>query len=262
MARGRGRSGGGGGGFIVVAALALLALAYLPGFDSLMGGSAPTTTGAPTTSPTSTLPPTQADIVVAGVPLRVAESSGGSYQRSDWPHWRDIDGDGCDARQSALIRDALPLPSGGSSAQVDAFGCRVLAGDWLDPFWGLTITDPSAIDVDHIVPLADANRSGGQSWDTDRRTSFANDPLNLWSVSAGANRSKGDKSPDEWRPGRCDRSAPGWCDGAPIVTWQGASYTARTWCDYSTLWAQAKSTYDLTVTLAEAGALIEMQEFC
>lgn len=47
------------------------------------------------------------------------------YKRSLFPHWRDVDGDGCDAREQVLRRDALGL------AQVDPFRCFVVEADWL-----------------------------------------------------------------------------------------------------------------------------------
>ena len=58
-------------------------------------------------------------------------------------------------------------------------------------------------------------------------------------MTAGANRSKGAKSPDEWRPP----------DG---------SY----WCEYAVVWITVKQTWHLTATPPEAEALEEMLGTC
>ncbi len=74
-------------------------------------------------------------------------------------------------------------------------GCDVVAGRWVDIYTGSVFTDPSLLDVDHMVPLADAHRSGGAVWDAARKAVYANDLAladALIAVSASANRSKSD----------------------------------------------------------------------
>lgn len=117
------------------------------------------------------------------------------YDRSEWKHWRDLDRDCQDARQEALIS--------ASEVEVsfkDAKSCKVVAGRWTDPYTGQVFTDPSDLDVDHIVALKDAHDSGGYAWTAEQKMRFANDPWNLIPVSASANRSKGSRGPDEWLP--------------------------------------------------------------
>jgi hypothetical protein len=53
---------------------------------------------------------------------------GDGYNRDLFEHWITIGG--CSTRENVLIRDSL-FP-----AQVDPFGCRVVAGDWLSPYDG------------------------------------------------------------------------------------------------------------------------------
>jgi hypothetical protein len=120
------------------------------------------------------------------------------YNRTDWRHWVDDDKDCQDARQEVLIEE-----SAAEVTYVDDRRCRVASGRWEDPYTGTTITDPSLLDVDHVVALRDAHDSGGWAWDAARRRAFANDldaPEHLRAVARGANRSKGSRGPDEWLP--------------------------------------------------------------
>jgi hypothetical protein len=137
--------------------------------------------------------------------VRPAGSMAG-YSREEFPHWSDAgkfgwelpsatpDPESCDARDAALIRD-------GKGERIEEF-CDVVSGRWFDPYGGETYTDPSEIDVDHIVPPANAWRSGASSWDTAKRESFANVPRDLLVVDDGLNQSKGDKGPEAWKPPR------------------------------------------------------------
>jgi hypothetical protein len=174
--------------------------------------------------------------------VRPAGSMAG-YSREEFPHWSDArefgwklsggtpDPESCDARDVALIRD-------GREERVDAY-CDVASGSWFDPYGGQTYTDPEDIDIDHIVPLANAWRSGASSWDTVKRESFANVPRDLLSVDDGLNQSKGDKGPEAWKPPR-------------------KAY----WCVYAKRWIGIKHYWDLSVTDAERSALKRMLGRC
>ncbi|EKV32462.1 hypothetical protein C882_2541 [Caenispirillum salinarum AK4] len=116
------------------------------------------------------------------------------FDRALYAHWLDTDGDCLDTRQEILARDSVIRPT------FSANGCRVTGGRWRDPYTGRTFTDPSALDVDHIVPLSEAHRSGADRWSPARRAAFANNPGNLIAVSASANRSKADGDPLAWLP--------------------------------------------------------------
>ncbi len=125
------------------------------------------------------------------------------YDRSDWPHWDDDDGDCQNTRHELLLAT--------SQKDVDfkpAKGCNVITGLWYDPYGGETITESAALDLDHIVPLKFAHGHGGAKWSRDRKRLFANDIDNLLLVNASLNRQKGAKGPDEWMPPnhlyRCD----------------------------------------------------------
>jgi hypothetical protein len=161
----------------------------------------------------------------------VASTSMRGYSRARFPHWRST-GANCDVRDSVLKRDGT---------QVKLKGCNVVGGSWLSPYDKITVTDPIKMDVDHMVPLADAWRSGADKWDDTRRGDFANDLIRpqLRAVTASSNRAKGDQDPSQWKP------------------------TNRAfWCQYAQSWIAVKTYWKLTVTTAEKTALGDMLKTC
>jgi hypothetical protein len=194
--------------------------------------TAPATTATgpgPTTTAVAPRPDTRATLAVLAIDDSPPPTG---YRRDGWPHWLDLDGDGCDARHQALKATSEIPP------QVSA-GCKVRAGRWTSAYDGLVATDPADIEIDHLVPLADAYRSGGDTWSTDQRARFANDPAELWPVSRSTNRSKSDDAPDQWRPP--NRAA---------------------WCEYAARWVAVKVRYGLTARTAERDALGQMLDTC
>lgn len=157
-----------------------------------------------------------------------AESNSSSYDRYDFNHWTDQDGDGCDTRQEVLIAE--------SRKPLDVFGkCKFLNGDWLSPFDNLVITDPSKLDIDHFVPLKEAWESGASKWTREQREAFANDldfAGSLIAVSASSNRSKGDRDPAQWLP-----------------------KNTKFVCEYAVTWVQVKIRWSLSVDKSEETAL-------
>jgi len=70
--------------------------------------------------------------------------------------------------------------------------CRISAGEWLAPYTGAVVTNPSKLDVDHMGALGNAHLSGGGQWSAGRREQYANnldDTQHLIAVTASANRS-------------------------------------------------------------------------
>ena len=129
--------------------------------------------------------------------VEIAPERRAGYEREDWPHWLDLDGDCMDARDEVLTAESL------EPVRLSADGCDVLGGLWRDLYTGETYRDPTRLDVDHLVPLAEAHRSGGHVWSRERRAAFASDleeGRSLIAVSASANRSKSDQGPEEWLP--------------------------------------------------------------
>lgn len=117
-----------------------------------------------------------------------AQGSTSGYSRDLFPHWITISGS-CNTREQVLKRD-------GTSVVVDS-SCAATSGRWYSPYDGATWTAASDVDIDHVVPLAEAWRSGANSWTTSRRQSFANDLTRpqLIAVTDNVNQSKGDQDP-------------------------------------------------------------------
>ena len=92
-----------------------------------------------------------------------------------------------------------------------------------------------------MVPLKNAWISGAWAWTTSKRESFANDLTDpqLWAVTDNVNQSKGDRSPDAWKP--------------PLTSF---------YCTYAGCWVRVKYVWALTVTSAEKSALTSMLNTC
>ncbi|MCM2388694.1 HNH endonuclease family protein [Streptomyces albipurpureus] len=183
-----------------------------------------------TSAPTAqAAPPTPVSAATArsylGQLTERAEGSSSGYSRSRFPHWITQSGT-CNTRETVLKRD-------GRNVVQDA-GCAAVSGTWYSEFDGATWSAASDVDIDHIVPLAEAWRSGASSWTTARRQAFANDLSGpqLIAVTDNVNQAKGDKDPAEWLPPR-------------------TAYR----CVYVRMWVQVKHSYGMTVDTAEKSAL-------
>ena len=114
---------------------------------------------------------------------------------------------GCNTRDDILRRDLRNLV-------VRRGTCYAQSGTLVDPYSGVTIDfvrspeTSKAIEIDHVVALADAWYKGARSWDPQRRLDFANDPRNLLAVSPKANFDKAFRDAASWLPSneafRCD----------------------------------------------------------
>jgi hypothetical protein len=121
-------------------------------------------------SPAHATPPAIPSLATAQSELNAltvaAEGSTASYSRDLFPHWIIIS-DSCNTRETVLRRD-------GSGVTVNS-SCAPTSGSWFSPYDGATWHLASDVDIDHIVPLAEAWRSGANTWSTSKRQSFAND---------------------------------------------------------------------------------------
>lgn len=165
--------------------------------------------------------------------LRVAaQGSLTGYSRDLFPHWITISGS-CNTREQVLKRD-------GTSVVVDS-SCAAVSGRWYSPYDGATWTAASDVDIDHVVPLAEAWRSGANSWTTSRRQSFANDLTRpqLIAVTDNVNQAKGDQDPSTWQP--------------PLASYR---------CTYSKMWITVKHAWGLSLQSSEKTALQSMLNTC
>lgn len=123
-------------------------------------------------------------------------------QRSVAPYERNYFGDGWTSRAGCTTRQRVLIDEARSGRDV---GCSVQHGRWTSAYDGERFTNPSKLDIDHLVPLGEAWRSGASRWTAGTRIRYANDMGyrgSLRAVSAGSNRSKGDDDPSLWLPPR------------------------------------------------------------
>ena len=168
---------------------------------------------------------------LAGLTVR-GEGSMSGYDRDKFPHWAS-QGNSCDTRETVLKRDGSGVTTGSD--------CYPTSGSWYSVYDGVWSYAPSDIDIDHMVPLAEAWRSGASGWSTSSREAFANDlsTSQLIAVTDNSNQSKSDRDPSEWLPPR-------------------SSYH----CMYARMWVWVKHTYNLTVDSPEKSALSGILNGC
>ena len=170
------------------------------------------------------------------LPVATPDPARPDYRRDEfgdgWSYDRDS---GCNVREYVLITESR------TEAQVDD-RCKPLAGDWVSVYDGVTTTDPTDLEIDHVVALSEAWRSGAWRWSRARREAFANDlvdPGSLVAVTTRSNRSKGDSPPDQWLPDAFD---------------------AR--CTYVEAWIRIKTRWALTISPPEKATLVQVLSGC
>ena len=150
------------------------------------------------------------------------------YDRNEWGRWIDEDKDCQDTRQEVLIKySKIPV-----TFKTDKH-CKVLTGKWICPYTGKVFTDPSLLDIDHIVPLKEVYESGGSYWPEEQKKKYFNDQFGLIPVDRSANRSKGSRQPHEWLPSNQE-----------VI------------CQYVTQWMLVKGRWGMTTDNVEANLLV------
>jgi hypothetical protein len=144
------------------------------------------------------------------------------------------------------------LKRDGTNVQTNPDTCAATSGTWYCEYTGNTYPLASDVDIvrlplislhpstsltelqDHMVPLANAWRSGARDWTTSQRRDFANDLTRpqLIAVDDSTNQQKSDQGPEDWLPPR-------------------TAYR----CEYIRAWTQVKFYYKLTVTQSEYNAI-------
>jgi len=159
------------------------------------------------------------------------------YSRAQFPHWSDLDRNGCDSRNEILKRDLTQIVF-----KVGTKDCKVLSGVLQDPFSNKLLTFTTAksvVDIDHLVALSNAWQTGAAYFDKSIRTQIANDPINLLAVDAKLNRQKGDGDAATWLP--------------PNKAFR---------CEYVSRQVEVKAKYSLWVTPPERDAIIRVLNQC
>ncbi|MEU9237574.1 HNH endonuclease family protein [Streptomyces subrutilus] len=169
---------------------------------------------------------------VAALPVEVEHREGYDRER-EFGGWVDADRDGCNTRAEVLLAEAVDAPSMTGR-------CTLEGGSWYSYYDDSYVTE--RIDIDHLVPLAEAWDSGAWRWERQRRVAYANNldvAHHLVAVTARSNRSKADKDVAQWLP--------------PYEP-------AR--CRYVAEWVSVKRTNGLSVDEAERQMLADLAEQC
>ncbi|WP_167738019.1 HNH endonuclease family protein, partial [Cryobacterium sp. MDB2-10] len=151
--------------------------------------------------------------------------------------WLDVDRNGCDTRNDVLGRDLTSVVKSGT--------CTVMTGTIVSPYTNATIgfvrgaATSALVQIDHVVPLANAWQTGAQQLSQAQRVSLANDPLNLLAVDGRSNEQKSD---------------------GDTATWLPANKAYR--CHYVARQISVKATYGLWVTQAERDAMTRILDTC
>ncbi len=151
--------------------------------------------------------------------------------------WKDIDGNSCDTRNDILKRDLV--------AQVYKDRCIIISGVLLDPYSGESIdfvrgvSTSLAVQIDHVVALSNAWQTGAFKLTVEKRTAFANDPLNLLAVKGKLNSQKSDGDAATWLPPK-------------------KSYR----CEYVARQVAVKAKYGLWLTAPEKAAIVKIIATC
>ncbi|QWW19697.1 HNH endonuclease [Schaalia sp. 19OD2882] len=217
----------------LVTALGPPPAADMLGLGRTLGWTLPLPWSGPDRPALERLPTTSWSRQLRALEVRV-RSPAPAYQREAFgQRWADADRNGCDTRNDILGRDlARPRFKAGTN------DCVVVSGTLAEPYTGAVVEftrgagTSDMVQVDHVVALADAWRSGAWQWDAATRERFANDPENLLAVDGRANRDKGASSADEWMP--------------PDAAFH---------CTYARTQIQVKHRWALSVTAAEREAL-------
>jgi len=150
--------------------------------------------------------------------------------------WSDTNDNGCDTRNDILRRDL-------TNTLVD--DCIVMSGSLEDPYSGDRIrfvrgpVTSLDVQIDHVVPLANAWQTGASYWPAAKRERFANDRRNLLAVRGDLNLQKSDGDAATWLP--------------PRKAFR---------CEYVAIQVLTKQRYELWVTPAEKAAMQRILDRC
>jgi hypothetical protein len=237
-------------GVLAVAALSALAALFwffTAGQFSAAEPAASGPTEAPVFDPGWMKPVVSVHPVPAGTALSALEglavkgrAAKDSYSREAFGQaWQDVDRNGCDTRNDILRRDLTDV------VFMEGSKCRVATGSLHEPYIGQFVDfrrgseSSRAVQIDHVVPLADAWQKGAQALTAGERQSLANDPLNLIAADGPANQQK---------------------SAGDAATWLPKNKSIR--CHYVARQISVKAAYGLWVTEAEKDAMKRVLGSC
>lgn len=153
----------------------------------------------------------------------------GEYDRKSWGDW---------TRPGVCSTREQQLKKYGTEIEIDK-RCKIISGKWTSLYDNFRIQSPKQMQIDHIVPLKEAEESGARGWDSKRKNKFYNDSENLIAVSGTSNQSKSDRDPAEWLPPNKDYI-----------------------CEYVNDYVEVKEAYDLSFDPAEAEVIQNILKDC
>lgn len=171
---------------------------------------------------------------VRALPVAAENNAGYDRDRFFGGDWVDADQDCQDTRHEVLIAESLVPPAYTSRR------CTVTTGRWVPFYDGRTYTQASQLQIDHLVPVAEAWGSGARSWTQARRVAFYNDlgvGYALNAMPSALNQSKQASGPETWMP-------------------------PANRCRYIEVWTAMKIRWQLSVDPTERAALVRYADGC
>ena len=160
-------------------------------------------------------------------------------RQNDYPTWQDWDGDCQNNRHEVLESEHIDDDSN-HPLIFSSDGCFVNSGKWLDPYDNLYYFSSSEVQIDHVVALFEAHKSGAWSFPAERKLKFANnidlDDL-LIAVGGSSNASKGSSDPSDWMPSNSSHN-----------------------CEYLNKWLDIKSVFRLGIDSDEREAILKLYQ--
>ena len=143
-----------------------------------------------------------------------------------WKSWGDCQ----DTRAKVLVRDSkLQVTFRGTTT------CTIDSGHWEDPYSGEAFKAASDVQIEHVIPLSEAHKSGAWAWSLEKRkvfTNFLDSSYHLLPIKGAVNSSKRDRDPAKWMP-------------------PNKAY----WQQYALNWVKIKTHWKLKSNQEELGAL-------
>jgi hypothetical protein len=201
---------------------------------ALLGALAATTAWS---SPASAASTYSARFRTAVRQLPVAAENNAGYDRNKYVGtWADADRDCHNTRQEVLAQESTVRVGYSSSSH----GCTVSTGAWRSFYDNKAYTSPTQLQIDHMVPVAEAWGSGARSWTQARRVSFYNDLGVAYALNAmpnAMNQAKSASGPESWMP-------------------------PANRCRYVEIWTAMKIRWRLSADSNERAALIKYADGC
>ena len=184
--------------FVVVLAVVLVTVVLPRLQPDIVGTPVPTQAPSAPVQAQTAAPAGTALALLGTLPVRGKAPLTGYDRVGDFGEaWLDVDRNGCDTRDDVLRRDLRTVRSG---------ACKVLQGTLIDPYTRKVIafrrgaSTSDRVQIDHVVALANAWRTGAQRLSAAARERLANDPINLFAVDGPTNQAKGDADAATWLP--------------------------------------------------------------